>query len=143
MTTRVLGTAASRSGSNLRPWPGIPSSASLRMVTCGSKPAAVAGTKKTPGWSILVLAVLILIALLRIVSTYHVFNHTIDEGAHLACGIEWFANAYTYDPKHTPIARISIALLPFLDGLRLRPEDSSPAIAPPRKDKHRIPQLRL
>jgi Dolichyl-phosphate-mannose-protein mannosyltransferase len=66
----------------------------------------------------LVVALLIGIGLLRIVSTYHVFNHTIDEGAHLACGIQWFQNSYTYDPKHTPIARISIALLPYLSGVR-------------------------
>jgi len=66
----------------------------------------------------LVVALLIGIGIVRIVSTYHVFNHTIDEDAHLACGIQWFQNAYTYDPKHTPLARISIALLPYLDGVR-------------------------
>ena len=65
-----------------------------------------------------IVGLLIGIGILRIVSTYHVFNHTIDEGAHLACGIQWFQNVYTYDPKHTPIARISIALLPYLDGVR-------------------------
>jgi hypothetical protein len=58
------------------------------------------------------------IGLVRIVSTYHVFNHTIDEGAHLACGIQWFQGSYTYDRKHTPIARISVALLPYMDGRR-------------------------
>src|SRR5450432_3753483 len=71
-----------------------------------------------PGICALVLALLVSIGLLRIVSTYHVFNHTIDEGAHLACGIQWFQGVYDYDPKHTPIARISIALLPYLDGVR-------------------------
>ncbi len=71
-----------------------------------------------PGICALVVALLIAIGIGRIVSTYHVFNHTIDEGAHLACGIEWYQGAYTYDPKHTPIARISIALLPYLDGVR-------------------------
>src|SRR5215472_1206690 len=35
------------------------------------------------------LTLLIGVGILRIVSTYHVFNHTIDEGAHVACGIEW------------------------------------------------------
>ena len=70
-----------------------------------------------PG-ALLVLALLIGIGLLRIVSTYHVFNHTIDEGAHLACGIQWFQGSYTYDQKHTPIARVSIALLPYLNGVR-------------------------
>jgi hypothetical protein len=71
-----------------------------------------------PWLGLLVVALLIGIGLLRIVSTYHVFNHTIDEGAHLACGIQWFQNSYIYDPKHTPIARISIALLPYLSGVR-------------------------
>jgi hypothetical protein len=64
------------------------------------------------------VALLIGIGILRIVSTYHVFNHTIDEGAHLACGIQWFQGVYTYDQKHTPIARVSVALLPYMDGLR-------------------------
>ena len=65
-----------------------------------------------------IVALLIAIGIARIASTYPIFNHTIDEGAHLACGIQWYQGAYTYDPKHTPIARISIALLPYLDGLR-------------------------
>ena len=64
------------------------------------------------------LLIVIGIGLFRIVSTYHVFNHTIDEGAHLACGIQWFQGSYTYDRKHTPIARISISLLPYLSGVR-------------------------
>src|SRR4029077_18051106 len=71
-----------------------------------------------PGVLVAILALLIGVGLLRIVSTYHVFNHNIDEGAHLACGIQWFQGAYTYDRKHTPIARISMALLPYLDGMR-------------------------
>ena len=71
-----------------------------------------------PGVCALILALLVGIGLLRIISTYHVFNHTIDEGAHLACGIQWFQGAYTYDPKHTPVARISMALLPYLSGVR-------------------------
>src|ERR1022692_1844692 len=71
-----------------------------------------------PAVCALIVALFIAIGVGRIVSTYHVFNHTIDEGAHLACGIQWFQNSYTYDQKHTPIARISIALLPYLSGVR-------------------------
>jgi Dolichyl-phosphate-mannose-protein mannosyltransferase len=78
---------------------------------------APAPLRQRPG-VILGVALLIAIGLLRIVSTYHVFNHTIDEGAHLACGIQWYQGVYNYDPKHTPIARISVALLPYLDGVR-------------------------
>lgn len=66
---------------------------------------------------LLALAALIAIALVRIVWTYHVFNDTVDEGSHLACGMQWFEGVYTYDPKHTPVARVAIALLPYLDGL--------------------------
>ncbi len=64
------------------------------------------------------LVLLLSVAIVRIVSTYSLFNHTIDEGAHLACGIQWFESVYDYDPKHTPIARIAVALLPYLDGMR-------------------------
>src|SRR5216683_3632378 len=71
-----------------------------------------------PGVCMLGVALLIGIGITRIISTYHVFNHTIDEGAHLACGIQWFQGAYTYDQKHTPLARVSVALLPYLDGVR-------------------------
>ena len=70
------------------------------------------------GWA-LCLTLLLGIGILRIVSTYHVFNHTIDEPSHLACGIEWWEKGtYTIETKHTPLARISIAFLPYLSGLR-------------------------
>src|ERR1019366_9577841 len=71
-----------------------------------------------PAVCALIVALFIGIGGGRVVSTYHVFTHAIDEGAHLACGIQWFQNSYTYDQKHTPIARISIALLPYLSGVR-------------------------
>jgi hypothetical protein len=65
------------------------------------------------------LGMLIVLAVGRIVSTYHVFNHTIDEPSHLACGIEWWEKGtYTIETKHTPLARISIAFLPYVSGLR-------------------------
>src|SRR5450631_3623580 len=73
---------------------------------------------KRTALGLLVVALLMGIGIARIVSTYHVFNATVDEGPHLACGIQWYQNAYTYDQKHTPIARISIALLPYLAGVR-------------------------
>lgn len=70
------------------------------------------------GWA-LCLTLLLGIGILRIVSTYHVFNHTIDEPSHLACGIEWWEKGtYTIETKHTPLARISIAFLPYLAGVR-------------------------
>ena len=70
------------------------------------------------------LAVLVLtgIGVARIVSTYHVFNQTVDEAAHLAAGMEWLdRGTYTLETSHPPLARIAIALGPFLSGLRLPP----------------------
>jgi len=65
------------------------------------------------------LVVLLTLAILRIVSTYHVFNQTIDEASHIAGGIEWWQKGtYTLEPKHTPLARISVALGPYLAGVR-------------------------
>jgi hypothetical protein len=65
------------------------------------------------------VGVLIAVAILRIVTTYHVFNHTIDEPSHIAGGIEWWEKGtYTLETKHTPLARISVALGPYLAGVR-------------------------
>ena len=70
------------------------------------------------GWSIC-LSLLLAVAVLRIVSTYHVFNHTIDEASHIAGGIEWWdKGTYTLETKHTPLARVSVALGPYLAGVR-------------------------
>ncbi len=70
------------------------------------------------GWT-LCLTLLIALAILRIVSTYHVFNHTIDEPSHIACGVEWWEKGtFTIETKHPPLARISVALGPYLAGAR-------------------------
>lgn len=65
--------------------------------------------------------VLVLIALgtLRIAATYTVFNHTADEPAHIACGMEWLAQGqYRWEPQHPPLARVAAALGPYLLGDR-------------------------
>ncbi len=60
-----------------------------------------------------------LVASLRIVSTYRVFNHTIDEPQHLAAGMEWLSRGkYWYEDQHPPISRIAGALGPYLAGER-------------------------
>ena len=62
-----------------------------------------------------------LIASVRIISTYTVFNHTIDEPDHLAAGMEWLsAGKYLYEDQHPPLARVMGALGPFLAGERWR-----------------------
>jgi hypothetical protein len=66
-----------------------------------------------------VAVALVLIASLRIVSTYRVLSHTTDEPAHLAAGIEWIQNGtYTYEDQHPPLARVAGALGLYLTGSR-------------------------
>src|SRR5881275_688786 len=65
---------------------------------------------------------LVALATLRIVTTYTVFNHTIDEPAHIACGMEWLdRGTYTVETQHPPLARVLAALGPFLAGRRMPP----------------------
>jgi hypothetical protein len=61
------------------------------------------------------------IAVVRIVSTYTEFSQVWDEPAHIACGMEWLErHTYTFEPQHPPLARVTVALGPYLAGLRLR-----------------------
>ncbi len=52
--------------------------------------------------AILVIA-LILFATVRIVTTYTVFNHVVDEPGHIACGMEWLdKGVYRWEAQHPP-----------------------------------------
>jgi hypothetical protein len=65
------------------------------------------------------VTLLIAVALGRIALTYPVFNQTWDEPAHIAAGMEWLSRGtYSYEPLHPPLARVMVALGPYLDGLR-------------------------
>ena len=53
----------------------------------------------------------------RIVDTYSVLSHTYDEPAHLAAGVELLdRGTYTYELQHPPLARVAVALGPYLLG---------------------------
>jgi hypothetical protein len=55
----------------------------------------------------------------RIAHTYPLFNETVDEGFHIACGMEWLSRGtYTYEILHPPLGRIAAALGPYLLGIR-------------------------
>jgi hypothetical protein len=70
-------------------------------------------------YSTVLAVVLVLIASGRIISTYTVFNHTADEPAHIASGMQWLdRHVYLYEPQHPPLARIAVALGPYLLGIR-------------------------
>ncbi|HEY1241477.1 MAG TPA: glycosyltransferase family 39 protein, partial [Bryobacteraceae bacterium] len=67
-------------------------------------------------WIATVLSVL---ASARIVATYSVFNHTYDEPAHVACGMEWLDQGlYRWEPQHPPLARVAAAFPLYVAGLR-------------------------
>ena len=66
----------------------------------------------------LLIAVLV-IASVRIISTYDALSLTIDEPTHLACGLEFLANhTYDRDPQDPPLSRIMQAMGPWLAGAR-------------------------
>ena len=68
----------------------------------------------------LVAIVLAVVAVLRIGATYGVLSQTWDEPAHIASGMEWLERgSYTYERQHPPLARIAVALGPYLSGIRI------------------------
>lgn len=65
----------------------------------------------------LVCVLLTLLASARIAGTWTVLSHTVDEPAHLACGMQWLdQHLYTCEAQHPPLARAAAALGPWLDG---------------------------
>jgi hypothetical protein len=71
---------------------------------------------------------LILIACVRIVSTYEALSLTTDEPIHLDAGLEYLAkHVYQIDPQHPPLARAFEALGPCFFGARpLTRHDTQP-----------------
>src|SRR5208282_5889468 len=67
-------------------------------------------------------------------TTYRIFTQTWDEPIHIASGMEWLDHGrYQLDPIHPPLARILMAIGPYLDGSRfpiagLR-QDTRPVVA--------------
>lgn len=61
-----------------------------------------------------------LTAIARVAATYRTFNSTSDEPAHIATGMEWLERgSYTYEVQHPPLARVAVALGPYVAGARL------------------------
>src|SRR6516165_1969615 len=61
-------------------------------------------------------ALLIILGALRIISTYAIFSPTNDERTNIGSGMEWLTEGqYSDDPTNPPLARILIALGPFLE----------------------------
>ena len=74
-----------------------------------------------------ILVLLLAVAIARIVSTYSVFNQTWDEAVHVACGMEWLQlGTYNYEDLHPPLARVAVAIGPYLSGIRINGQDPNP-----------------
>src|SRR5260370_40069922 len=70
------------------------------------------------GWVFYVFVILAL-GTLPIIGTYSVVSHTIDEPAHIAAGMELLdRGAFTCEQQHPPLARLAVAVGPYLLGAR-------------------------
>ncbi len=68
--------------------------------------------------ALIVVLGLILLGTARIALTYTVFNHTSDEPAHIACGMQWLDQGlYNYEAQHPPLTRVMVAIIPYLAGI--------------------------
>lgn len=67
-------------------------------------------------------ALLVIVTVARVTSTYNDFSQTMDEPVHVAAGYEWLAaGTYAHDPEHPPLARIPFALDAFVSGADVAP----------------------
>ena len=65
------------------------------------------------------IAAIALLSAARIASTYRVFSQTVDEPVHVSAGLQWLTSGnLNVDPEHPPLARIAVALIPYLEGTR-------------------------
>jgi hypothetical protein len=73
------------------------------------------------------LAVLLILTIMsfRIYQTHRVYSATMDEGVHIAAGLELLSrHEYTYSPGHTPVARLFASAGPYLTGARYQKNSS-------------------
>ena len=87
-------------------------------------------TDRTPTLASLALAAVAVAACALAASTWHVYGHTWDEPEHLAAGLALIDHGhYDYDIQHPPLARLALALGPWLAGARSQgspPPDGKP-----------------
>jgi len=69
----------------------------------------------------LVIALIVLLAVVRILTEDRSRPQGFDEPAHVAAGMEWLQlHTYSLDPLHPPISRLAMAAPLFLSGARLK-----------------------
>lgn len=81
------------------------------------------GRRRTGRWQIAAAVCITVLAVVRIVSTYHEFSQTMDEPAHVATGLQLLQDhVYKLESQHPPLSRVAVALGPWLFGSRM-PEE--------------------
>src|SRR5205814_1872641 len=79
----------------------------------------MSGAWRTPSRHFWIFVLLVATGLLRIVLTYRSVAQTVDETPNIACGMQWIDQGrYDLGPFHPPLARIAMAVGPYLYGLR-------------------------
>jgi Dolichyl-phosphate-mannose-protein mannosyltransferase len=69
-----------------------------------------------------VALLIVSIAVARIVVTYRQVTQTVDEASHIDCGMQLLQDhVYDIEVKHGPLARVLVALGPYLAGIRRVP----------------------
>jgi 4-amino-4-deoxy-L-arabinose transferase-like glycosyltransferase len=64
--------------------------------------------------------ILILVAVMRMAATFHVFAHTADEPTHVGAGLELIQNGtYWLHRDNPPLPRVIMAIAPWLGGMRI------------------------
>ena len=78
--------------------------------------------------SLIGVGLVTLMSTLAIVATYTELSHTWDEGIHLAAGLELLQDGrYALQTENPPVARVALAVIPYLSGARLPPPDRRPS----------------
>lgn len=96
--------------------------------------------------SLALFLLLVGIASVRIVATYHVFSETADEPTHIASGIQWLSKGiYQLEPNNPPLPRLAAAAGPYIFGSRSQnvPEWWAEGLAVLNRDGHHDRTLTL
>src|SRR3982751_4645722 len=107
----------------MRWWRGTPRPAAS---SCSRSSMVISRPRPVTVLRVAALALIVVVALVRVARTWPVFAATADEPQHIAAGIEWHARRDTvqHEPWRTvnpPVARIAVGLRPYLAGTQTTP----------------------
>jgi len=76
----------------------------------------IGGTRRT---ELALLAAVVVLTLVRVAATHHVFSAVVDEPVHIAAGYQWIVkHSNGFDPVHPPLARGPFARCLWRGSLR-------------------------